>query len=247
VVDHPWLRAPVGATRKVGVAWLGADPPRAPGLLDSFDDLASPTFDPAAVSEEVRRFYTHTADYRMDLWASWSFFAGLGARLVRAAHARHLDQLSLPIDVMEAAAGVTSDVYEVDGESAWLRRYQDSKRVIYAGVYSIGRPAGQPPLVRVAFPLPNGNVVVLLRPENAPDGGLRLVSKGRKFGEPGMYLTVTRPGPEVSVRRTPIAELFTVYDGEAGELRTDHVLSMYGYRMARLHYRIERSRPSSFS
>ena len=236
----PWLRAPVGATRKVGVAWLGADPPRAAGLIESFDALASETFDPSAVSREVRRFYTDTSDYRMDLWARWSFFAGIGARLIRAAHAEHLDQLRLPIDVMETATGVTSDVYELDGESVWLRRYQGSQRVIYAGVYAVSSPAGRPPLVKVAFPLPNGNVVVLLRPENGQNGALTLVSKGTRFGEAGMYLTVGRGNGQIAARRTPITELFTVYEGAGGELRTDHLLAMYGYTLARLHYRIER-------
>src|SRR5437763_8626368 len=79
ITDYPWLQAPVGATRRVGAAWLGSDPAGAPGLLPNFEDLASPSFDPSAVSKTVRRFYTHTAEYRMDLWASWSFFAGLGA------------------------------------------------------------------------------------------------------------------------------------------------------------------------
>ena len=95
-------------------------------------------------------------------------------------------------------------------------------------------------MVRVAFPLPNGSCIVLLRPENGEDGALKLVSKGRKFGEPGMYLTVAHGNGEVSARRTPIAELFTVFTGSGGELRTDHLLWFYGYRMARLHYRIER-------
>ena len=56
-----------------------------------------------------------------------------------------------------------------------------------------------------------------------------------------MYLTVARDKGEVSVRRTPIAEVFDVHQSEGrGSLRTDHWLSMYGYRMAHLHYRIER-------
>ena len=146
---------------------------------------------------------------------------------------------------MEASTGISSDVYRVDrigmpAEAAWLRRYQDSKRVIYAGVYSVCRPDGQPPLVKVAFPLPNGNVVVLLRPENSTDGALRLVSRGRRFGEPGMYLTVADVAGVVSVRRTPVAEVFTVYESAPRELRTDHLIAIYGYRLARLHYRIER-------
>src|SRR6266568_3524412 len=233
--EHPWLDAPVGATRQVGVGWLGAEPPRARGLLDSFDALASDEFDPSAISEEVLCFYTETSVYRMDLWARWSFFAGLGARAIRAMHAEHLDQLRVPIDVMEAATGVTSDVFEVGGESAWLRRYEDSQRVIYAGVYSVFRPDGQAPMVRVAFPLPNANCIVLLRLANADDGALRLVSKGRKFGEPGMYLTVARGNREVSARRSPIAELFTLFPGSASELRTTLSLCFSGPRMARLH------------
>lgn len=238
--QHPWLKAPIGATRRVGAAWLGSDPPHARGLIESFEALASSTFEPAAVSQEVRRFYTDTSEYRMDLWARWSFFAGIGARLIRAAHAEHLDQLRLPIDVMETATGVTSDVYEVEGQAAWLRRYQDSQRVIYAGVYSVCTPEGQPPLIKVAFPLPNGNVVVLLRPENGDNGVLRLVSRGSRFGEPGMYLTVGRGDGKAAARRTPIYELFTVYEGAGGELRTDHLLEMHGYRLAHLHYRMER-------
>lgn len=249
VVDldrNPWLDAPVGDTRRVGSAWLGAAPSPARGLLESFDQLAAPGFDPAAISAEVRRFYTDTSEYRMDLWASWSLMGGVGARVLRSAHARHLDQLNLPIDVMDAAAGITSDVYRVEregrsSEAAWLRRYQDSGRVIYAGVYSVCRPDGQPPLVKVAFPLPNGSAVVLLRPEHAPDGALRLVSRGRRFGEPGMYLTVARRSGGVIARRTPIAEVFTVYESAPRELRTDHLLAIYGYRLARLHYRIERN------
>jgi hypothetical protein len=242
--SHPWLAAPVGATRRVGTAWLGTDPIRAQGLLDSFDQLARPGFDPGAVSAEVRRFYTQTSAYRMDVWASWSFFGGMGARMLRSAHAEHLDQLNLPIDVMDAASGVTSDLYRVQQEgrapeAAWLRRYQDTGRVIYAGVYSICSVDRQPAFIKVAFPLPNGNVIVLLRPENAPDGALRLVSSGRRFGEPGMYLTVARDGNTVSARRTPFAEVFTIFEGTKGELRTDHMLSIYGYRLARLHYRIE--------
>jgi len=236
---YPWLRAPIGATRSVGAGWMGPNPAGARGLLADLDALAAPGFDPTAVAPAVRRFYEETSGYRMDLWPSWSFFAGIGARVIRRAHAAHLDQLSLPIDVMDAASGVTSDVFEVDGASAWLRRYQDSGRVIYAGVYSVAKPDGQPPLVRVAFPLPNGDCIVLLRPENGPAGALRLVSRGRRFGEPGMYLTVARGDGIVSVRRTPIAELFTVFAGEDGSVRTDHLLWMYGYRMARLHYRIE--------
>jgi hypothetical protein len=94
--------------------------------------------------------------------------------------------------------------------------------------------------MKVAFPLPNGNVVVLLRLEQSPDGALKLVSKGRRFGEPGMYLTVAGRAGEVRARRTPITEVFTVYEGANRELRTDHLLNIYGYRLARLHYRIER-------
>src|SRR5260370_39457189 len=79
LAEYPWLDAPIGATRRVGVGWLGAEPPRARGLLGSFDALASDAFDPSAVSDEVRRFYTGAAAYPVDRWARSSCFAGLRA------------------------------------------------------------------------------------------------------------------------------------------------------------------------
>src|SRR5260370_1112817 len=88
------------------------------------DENAGNGFDRCAVPEEVRRCSPATCAYGMVLWARWSCLAGLGARAIRAMHAEPLDQLRVPIDVMEAATGVTSDVFEVGGESAWLRRYE---------------------------------------------------------------------------------------------------------------------------
>jgi hypothetical protein len=91
-----------------------------------------------------------------------------------------------------------------------------------------------------AFPSRTATSWSLLRPEHARDGALSLVSKGQRFGEPGMYLTVAGRAGEVRARRTPITEVFTVYESANGELRTDHFLNIYGYRLARLHYRMER-------
>jgi hypothetical protein len=55
--------------------------------------------------------------------------------------------------------------------------------------------ASNPQITRdVARKAPHGNVLVLLQPEQAPSGALRLVSEARRFGEPGMYLTVARGG-----------------------------------------------------
>jgi hypothetical protein len=42
----------------------------------------------------------------------------------------------------------------------------------------------------MAFPLPNGNAILVLRPVVLPDGSLQPDSSERRFGDPGFYFTV---------------------------------------------------------
>jgi hypothetical protein len=74
--------------------------------------------------------------------------------------------------------------------------------------------------VRVVFPLPNGNAIVVMRPEANLDGSLSLVSAGDGFGAPGFYFTFIQTG--------------------GGEVRADHVLTLWGATFLQLHYRLRR-------
>lgn len=254
--DTPWLAGPIGRTRGIGGDFFeeladregldlrgGADL----GLLPDFDALAAPDFDPSAVSPAVADFYERTGAFGLDSWAQWSGgfrpFGGMLAMLF----SRRLQQLNVPLGGLDTSRGVTSVVLRlVDPSSgkvrltAWVRRLVASGDVLYAGSYSLEHvPGRRGPCVKVVFPLPNGNAIVLMRPEAHPDGSFSVVSEGERFGDPGFYFTVDA-GPGLLWARfvASMRERIHVYPGEDDAVRADHVLKFWGLTFLRLHYRL---------
>jgi len=129
--------------------------------------------------------------------------------------------------------------------TGWLRRLAKSGHVIYTGLYSVESPGEfADPCVKVSFPLPQGSATVFLRPEAQPDGSFKLISSGRKFGEPGFYRMVElKPGVWKVRNFRTLREYFHVYVDESGMLRTDHLVTFLGLTILRLHYKCERAKP----
>lgn len=152
----------------------------------------------------------------------------------------------MPLRPLDVAAGMDSRVVRVlDDQSsqlgaAWLRTLRSTGRVMYSGWYStVTLPANTRPSIKVAFPLPNGSVVVFLRPDTGPDGELRLTSPRGQFGGDGAYLVVAGDDDRVWTRRIPLVEAFRIYTDSEGVLRTDHALDLWRVPALRLHYRLE--------
>jgi hypothetical protein len=93
--------------------------------------------------------------------------------------------------------------------------------------------------VKVVFPLPNGNALVIMKPETHPDGSFSVSSSGRRFGDPGFYFVVHEGDGRARARyvRT-LKETIQVYNAEPGSVRADHSLQIWGVRFLRLHYRL---------
>jgi hypothetical protein len=254
LADAEWLRGPVGATRGIGPDFV-ADVARTSGLiahrdsnaglLADFDTLSAPDFDPRKADPRVIEFYTATARYELDSWAQWSGlfrpFGGLLALMFS------LQQLNVPLSGLDTSRGVTSDVVPlIDPASGrvrytvWLRRLIHTGNVLYAGCYSVAEIPGRVgACVRVVFPLPNGSAMVLMRPEIRADGSIAVVSSGRKFGDPGFYFTVSAGPNRVWARYVrSLRESIHVYGAEDDMVRADHVLTLFGAQVLRLHYRL---------
>jgi len=118
----------------------------------------------------------------------------------------------------------------------------ETKSILYAGYYSVAvPPAFGSPCVKVVFPLPNGNAIVVMKPIANKDGSLTLASSGRGFGDPGFYFTIVKPSGEVVARYVrSLKEWITVCPGTGGEVRADHVLKYCGVTFLRLHYRMDK-------
>jgi len=254
--EVPWLLGPLGGE------YIGDKPyeecaarenlsverhARSGGLIPNFDALASASFDPARAQAQVRHFYEHTARYRMDVWAESRFPANIGLWLLVTTISRKVNQLNFPLRVLETAQGMLSEIVLLrDAAGAvryagWYRKLAGSGRVIYTGFYSVARaPFRGDPVMKVVFPMPQGNATVILRPTLDGEGAFELSSAGAAFGDVGFYRVQRRGSEQLRVWRIrSLKEFFRVYVDESGTLRCDHWVRFLGLPVLHLHYRIE--------
>jgi hypothetical protein len=214
------------------------------GLVPDFAALASAEFDPGRVDARIRDFYEHTARYRLDTWATAHFPARLALWLLVTTISRRVQQLDLPLDGLDTAKGITSEIIllrESTGAvryTGWFRSRVHDGRVLYTGFYMTQRvPVDGAPCVKAVFPMPEGNATVILRPVN--DGsGFRLASAGAGFGDAGFY-RVQRWGDGVRVWRVAhLHDTMHLYVDTEGCVRCDHAIRFLGMRVITLHYRM---------
>ncbi|UDY24503.1 hypothetical protein [Nocardioides sp. Kera G14] len=254
--DDSWLAAPTSLSPRVADSWLDAEAERlggrlehnsvGGGLLPSMAMLDGPGFSAAALRPEIRDFYEHTADWRLEVWSAWSPLFWPGGELISRLYGRRVEQLALPMRPLDVAHGMDSRVTLISDAAgaqvgaAWERMLRGSGRHVFSGCYSARRLPGSDHMsVHVAFPLEAGNVQVFLRPSVTAEGALLLESPSGRFGEDGAYVVVEERGSAHAVR-VPLHETFHVYVDPAGVLRTDHELRLRGRWVTRLHYRLER-------
>ncbi len=242
--DAPWLVGPLGGRERIGtgiyervaqVEGLQIRTPPHAGLLEHFNALRGPNFNPDAVHPGIRHFYEHAAEYQLDVWSEVS----LVGRFF----------LNFPISSLEVAKGMTSEVVQLVEPASgrivntgWLRRLKSSGRVIYAGLYSATQmPDEAGPCVKVTFPC-RGSANVYLLPVAHPDGSFGLVSSGSAFGRTGFYRIIDGGPDHLIVRHVrSLRELFHVYVDSEGVLRTDHTVFFLGLSIIRLHYKMTRA------
>src|SRR5882672_5106633 len=253
--EAPWLAGPLGGRERIGTSiyervakaegHLIRTPPDA-GLLEHFNVLRGPNFNPDAVHPDIRHFYEHAAEYQLDVWSEVSLIGRFFLWLLVEFISRRMDQLNFPISSLEVAKGMTSEIVQLrepgSGSLAytgWLRRFRATGKVIYAGLYSETQMPGEAnPCVKVTFPC-FGSSNVYLRPCAYADGTFGLVSTGAAFGRSGFYRIVELGTEHWRVRNfKTLHEIFHVYADEDGVLRTDHEITFVGLTILRLHYKM---------
>ena len=250
-----WLAGPVGKPTGIGLDFfqqLAVDQKLVlrpgQGLIRDFACIFGPKCSPSTVDRAVRDFYEQTTNYELDAWSEWlGWFKPLG-RVLAVLFSRRLQQLNIPISPLDTSLGITSEVVDLvkpeTGEieyTAWIRQLLRNKNVLYAGSYSTcSIPGFAGTCVKVVFPLPNGNGIVIMYPESHDDGSFSLTSAGDRFGDPGFYFTVVRDGRMWARYVHPLRESIRVYAAGEREVRADHVLRFFGVTFLRLHYRLLR-------
>lgn len=222
------------------------------GLIPDFDVLRSAEFDPARVDGRIRDFYENTAGYELDTWATTHFPARIALWLLVTTISARVDQLNLPLDGLDTARGMTSEIIllrEQNGRiryTGWYRKLVRHDRAIYTGFYMTQRvPEEDRPCVKVVFPMPRGNATVILRPEHDEGSGLKLVSTGSRFGDAGFYrIQATGRGLRIW-RVATLHETFELWVDEEKHVRCEHAVRFLGLRVLTLHYRMRPAAESS--
>jgi hypothetical protein len=81
-------------------------------------------------------------------------------------------------------------------------------------------------------------------PRGQPDGSLKLISSGTRFGGPGFYRMHEVDERTWKVRYIQtLRDYFHEYVDPRGMLRTEHVVRYLGFTVLRLLYKMERVRP----
>jgi hypothetical protein len=259
--DVPWLMGPYGEVDVIADTYLqrladdqGLTLQRhtaGAGLTPDFDTLALPAEQRQRLAPQVVDFYEHTADYELDVWSRWNPLFRPGASLIRRLYSRRLAQLNLPLDPLDTSRGITSEIVTLTDPASghpqytvWYRTLKATGEVIYSGVYASTQLPDGRPCVKVVFPLPRGSATVMLAASVTPDGGLELVSSGRRFGDAGFYFLLRdRRGRHFSQYIRSLRERITVYVDDEQVLRADHRLSLWRRPMLTLHYRMTRREP----
>ena len=163
-----WLSAPMHNGQTIGDGWLQAaaathhgtvreDVPGG-GLLADMAQLDGPGFEAAELRPEIRDFYEHTSDWRMEVWTQWNPAFQPGGELVSRMFGRRVQQLALPTRPLDVAHGMDSRVAiiaDADDEqraAAWIRTLRSTGKYVYSGCYSTRLLPGQgQPSVHVAY------------------------------------------------------------------------------------------------
>lgn len=259
LATEPWLAGPIAPTTGIGPDFFAAlasteglrlnRSDTAAGVIPDFTTLHGPSFDPSKVNPGVADFYEQTSGYELDAWAEWCGLFRPFGWLLAVLFSRRLQQLNVPLSGLDTSKGLTSEVLQfIDPatdslrHTAWFRRLRGSGNVLYAGFYSVCTlPGRSDPCVKVVFPLPNGNAIVIMRTECGTDGSLVVTSAGDRFGDPGFYFTVHGESGTLWARYVrALRESIHVFPAENGLLRADHVLTYFGATFLRLHYRMRR-------
>ncbi|MFG0256783.1 MAG: hypothetical protein ACF8GE_02660 [Phycisphaerales bacterium JB043] len=253
--EHPWLMGPFGNVDVIEDQYVERlareenldvrkNEPGA-GLVPSLDEWNLTAEQASSLHPEIRRFYERSIEYELEVWFRWCRLFHPGAKLISILYSRRLQQLNLPLDPLDTARGIRSQIYRLYDTSQrvrhtiWYRHLKSTGDVIYSGVYSNCRlPSGETAL-KVIFPLPRGNATVVMRIGVLEDGSLDLVSSGSGFGDAGFYflLNDAKMRHHAKYLRS-FRERIHVYVDKEETLRADHTMSVWNKTALRLHYKI---------
>lgn len=253
--EDSWLTGPIGNESKIDDEYLTDlvkdgnisihRNVKNSGLIDDLSALGLSPEELSCIHPKVIDLYQNTSEYHFEIWSEWkSVFKPFGS-LLGHVFSKRLQQLNIPTSALATAKGLHSEIIKLKSNdrvvcTVWYRKIKSSNDVIYSGIYTTSFvPVFQKKLLKVVFPLPNGNASVIMTTKICKGGALLLSSDGKKFGDNGFYFYLTdRKGNHWAKFVKALHEWIKVYVDEDGILRTDHSFRFYGINFLNLHYKM---------
>ena len=253
--QNEWLVGPIGDPDLIGDKFIKrlaiennldviSNEPNT-GLLERINDLGFSDLELKLIRPEIVDFYEKTSNYDFEIWSEWCGIFRPFGWLLSILFSKRLQQLNLPLNPIDSAKGIKSQILKLKSNNRsvwtiWYRTLKSNNHVIYSGIYTTcNPPMYNISLLKVVFPLPNGNASVIMTKKVESDGSLTLLSDGKKFGQNGFYFYLTdRKGKHWARYVRPMHEWIRVYVDEENILRADHNLNFYGFRFLNLHYKM---------
>lgn len=256
ITEYPWLNGPYGITGIIGDSYykefaaqqnLELNVNQHGGLLQQFLSVINKD-DPnyQKLNPRVKHFYENTSLYTLEVWSEWYGILSVFAKILIGTVSKRMNQLNIPLSPLATSKGMSSEIISLLSKSTqqqeyacWLRKLRKTNEVVYAGFYSFCKtPALAYPCVKVVFPLPKGNVTVILRVEIQEDGSVKLISDNAYKNGPGYYRTMVLKDTFRKIKKIPLQETIHVYEDEEGILRTDHLFYFMKIKLLHLHYKM---------
>lgn len=185
-------------------------------------------------------FYTKTASFNMDMRFRWNLFFKPVAFLIKVLFSKRLQQMNIPIISSDKLLKTSSFVVEINEENIiqnfWVRKFITTNQVIFSGIYSIASTNIKQHLIKVQFPLPNGNATIFLDKKVLESGALELSSKGLKFGDSGFYFFLKRKNNYYAKYVKCMHEKLTLTVESQSIIKGTHEFYFYGINFLTIDY-----------
>ena len=257
--EQKWLLGPFGGLNGIGVKFIEqlADKEqleidnrnRDKGLIQSIYQLNLPKDDMLTLSQKVIDFYQKTANYDLQLKVKWNPFFKIFGVLLRVIFSKRIEQLNIPINGVEDAAALTSEIIHlIDPKTdevkrtIWLRAFQSTGQVVYSGVYETCTTPSGITCIKAIFPLPNGNATVILTPKVGKNGDLILESAGRRMGDSGFYFLLEDSKKQLWTKYIKSFKDKLVVSSENERITATQTLTLWNVRVLRFEYEISKTK-----
>ncbi|MFC5046538.1 hypothetical protein ACFSTE_03055 [Aquimarina hainanensis] len=255
--NNEWLLGPFGDTNGIGQKFIKQlarkehlvidNQKTNKGLIESIDQLNLSSNEINALSRDVIDFYENTSNYDLHLKSKWNPFFKVFGFLVRLIFSKRIEQLNVPIQNIEDASGLTSEIIQLlDSKTnevkrtIWFRAFKSSGQVVYSGVYETCIIPSGKTCIKAIFPLPHGNATVILTPKIGKNGELILDSGGQKIGDSGFYFLLKDSKGQLWTKFIKSFKDKLVVSSANNRITAIQTLTLWNLRVLKFEYEIKK-------